>query len=202
MWNGLLFFLKNILWNWTVVTLSLLFNRVIKRISLRRIIVRRRERERKREKEWRCDERMKNAWNYHGICITAGFQARGWSELESISRIPVAVDRDRHGYASQVSLPTWMAKTFATPGGGKGNDSSQLFNSSGKLVYLERRSLLLELPRLNAIHRKFLRVCMYVCTRHVRTHMRIFHVCNTPRKQENPYVLQNYIYSSRIIFTG
>lgn len=95
------------------------------------------------------------------------------SELESISR--VAVDRDRHGYTSQVSLPTWMAKTFATLDGGKGNDSSQFFNSSGKLVYLERRSLLVELSWLNMSCRKLL----HVYTRFIYDHVCEFFTVDT-----------------------
>lgn len=53
-------------------------NRVIKRIRSNLSEVRREKREERREKKEKkkSDEGMKNAWNYHGICITARFQAR------------------------------------------------------------------------------------------------------------------------------
>jgi len=55
-----------------VVTLSILY-RAIKKISSNLNKVRG---EKGREEKKGSDERMKNTWNYHGICITAGFQAR------------------------------------------------------------------------------------------------------------------------------
>lgn len=127
---------------------------------------------RKGEKERRCDEGLKNARNYHGICITSRFQGRAGEQTRARSLAllypSIAIDT---ATLSQMSLPAWMAKTFATLDGGKGNDSSQLFNSSGKLVYLERRSLLLELSWFNTSYRQFLRVY----TRHIRTHVGIVH---------------------------
>lgn len=101
-----------------IVAPSGLYNHAIKRINQSLG-------EKDREKSSaQCDEGMKNARNYRGICITAGFQTAvkvvlpGVGEFESISRVLV-----NRNCTLRVSLRARMAKTFGTIDGGKRTSS-------------------------------------------------------------------------------
>jgi len=175
-----------------VITLSILY-RAIKKISSNLSKVRREKRERgKKEAMWWKDEKyLELSRNLHN----RGIPGAGERTCVDLTRFCSPVDRDQHGcfaLCKYLFLLEWQRHLLHSTAG-KGNDSSQLFNSSGKLVYLERRSLLLELSWLNANYRKFHRVC----TCHIRNivYMGIFHNTNTIHTglfgiRENTFVSQ------------